>query len=256
MTPAAPFNLAGRRALVTGSSRGIGRAIAIGLAEAGADVAVHCSSNLPAAEQVRDDIRRLGRKCGIIQADLAAPGAARSTFDQAVAILSRVDILVLNASVQYRHAYGEVTPEELDQQVTVNLCSVVEMIQCALPPMRSRGWGRVLMIGSVQERRPHPEMPIYAALKAATSNLVHNLAKQVAADGVTVNNLSPGVIDTDRNADALSDADSRERVVRKIPAQRVGQPHDCVGPALLLCSDAGSYITGIDLYVDGGLGLP
>lgn len=256
MRVAERFSLAGRTALVTGSSRGIGKAMALGLAEAGADVVIHCSSAVTAAGEVRDQVLALGRRAGVVQADLAHVGAAARIFEPSRQLLGRIDILVLNASAQHRQAFEQVTPGELDEQFTVNFRGTFELLQLALPPMRRQGWGRVLTIGSVQERRPHPEMPVYAALKAATSNLVHNLARQVAAEGVTVNNLSPGVIDTDRNAQVLSDAASRERLADRIPVRRIGQPDDCVGAALLLCSDAGRYITGIDLYVDGGLGLP
>lgn len=113
----------------------------------------------------------------------------------------------------------------------------------------------MLMIGSVQQSVPHPEMALYAASKAALENLTHNLAKQLAPSGITVNTLAPGVIDTDRNKQALGDNNYLQQVLAKIPARRVGQPEDCVGAALLLCSDAGAYITGQNLFVDGGMSL-
>lgn len=114
----------------------------------------------------------------------------------------------------------------------------------------------MLTIGSVQQVRPHPEMLVYAASKSALANLVRGLARPWAAKGVTINNLAPGAIDTPRNARALSDASYRGIVLSKIPAGFVGDTADCAGLALLLCSDAGRYITGQDIYVDGGMGLP
>ena len=113
----------------------------------------------------------------------------------------------------------------------------------------------VLTVGSVQESLPHPDMVIYGASKCAQAGLVRNLAMQVAGCGVTVNNLAPGVIRTDRNTGRLADAAYSELVLAKIPARRFGAPEDCVGAALLLCSEAGRYITGQSLYVDGGMSL-
>jgi NAD(P)-dependent dehydrogenase (short-subunit alcohol dehydrogenase family) len=112
-----------------------------------------------------------------------------------------------------------------------------------------------LAIGSVQESKPHPQMPVYAASKAALTNLMRNFALQFASAGVTCNTLSPGVICTDRNEEALSDGNYAEKVRQAIPAGFFGDPEDCAGAALLLCSDASRYITGQTLFVDGGLGL-
>ena len=122
--------------------------------------------------------------------------------------------------------------------------------------MVARGWGRIVTLGSVQQVRLHPEMIVYAATKAAQANMVRNLARQFAASGVTVNNLAPGVFATDRNADALADPDYRSKVLAAIPAGIIAEPVDIAGAALLLCSDAGRYLTGADIPVDGGLGLP
>ncbi|MCX7006240.1 MAG: SDR family oxidoreductase, partial [Kiritimatiellaeota bacterium] len=113
-----------------------------------------------------------------------------------------------------------------------------------------------LTIGSVQQARPHPDMIVYAASKAAQENMVRNLAKQLGPDGITVNNLAPGVILTDRNTEVLADETYAERVRQIIPLRSFGESTDCVGAALLFCSDAGRYITGVDLLVDGGMGLP
>ncbi len=249
------FDLAGRTALVTGSSRGIGRAIARGLAQAGADVAVHYTSSQGAAEETAQEIRAMGRKSAVLQAELSEPGAGGLLVHRTREALGELDILVLNASVQFDHHFDQVTPWEFDQQVNVNFRSVLDMLQVAVPAMQRRGWGRVLMIGSVQEYRPAPKMPVYAALKCATQSLVRTLAKDLGACGVTINNLAPGVIDTDRNAQALTDPQRRDRIAARVPVGRIGMAEDCVGPALLLCSDAGSYISGATLLVEGGLAV-
>ncbi len=251
----ARFTLSGRTAVVTGSSRGIGAALAVGLAEAGADVAVHYAGNRAAAERVAARVREAGRRSCVIGADLAEADAAPRISEAAEATLGPVDILVHNASVQHREPWSRISREQFDQQMRVNLQAVLELTQRLTPAMAERGWGRVLMIGSVQQAAPHPEMAVYAASKAALDNLTRNLAAQLAGRGVTVNNLAPGAIDTDRNRDALSDAAYRQRVIDRIPAGRIGDPDDCVGAALLLASDAGAYITGQTLYVDGGMSL-
>lgn len=129
------------------------------------------------------------------------------------------------------------------------------MIQRLAPAMIQRKWGRIVTIGSVQESKPHPEMVVYSALKAAQTLMVRNLAKQFAPHGVTVNNIAPGVINTDRSRARLTDQSYRDKVLTGIPAGFLGESGDCSGAALLLCSEAGRYITGQNLYVDGGMSL-
>lgn len=246
-----PFNLAGHTALVTGSSRGIGAAIALALAEAGADVVVHYAGNREAAESVAGQIRALGRQASLAQADLTTGDGAAQLMQQAGAI----DILVANASVQIPEPWREVSREHFDQQVAANFRATFELIQLAAPGMLERGWGRILTVGSVQEAKPHPEMVVYAATKCAQTSMVRNFAKQFAAQGVTVNNLAPGVIVTDRNTGRLADEAYAEKVRSAIPAATFGEADDCAGAALLLCSEAARYITGQTLYVDGGMSL-
>jgi len=249
------FDLAGRRALVTGSARGIGTAIAIGLAEAGADLVIHYAGRAAAAEQTAAQVRALGRRAAIVQADLGADDGPRRVYEGSVAALGGLDILVLNASIQIKKPFTEFTRAELDLHYAVNFRSSYELLQLAAPAMMERRWGRLLTIGSVQEVRPHPLMLPYSCSKHAQTGLVLGLAKQLAPHGITINGLAPGVILTDRNTDALADPGYAETVLAAIPAARFGTTADCVGAALLLCSDAGAYITGQNLFVDGGLSL-
>jgi NAD(P)-dependent dehydrogenase (short-subunit alcohol dehydrogenase family) len=249
------LNLTGRVALVTGASRGIGRAIALGLAEAGANVVLHCASRRTDAECVAEEARRCGVKTAVLAADLAGNDAPQQIHREAVAALGQVDILVSNASIQIRRPWTEITRAEFEQQVTVNWRATWELIQLVMPAMIERRWGRVVTVGSVQQHVPHREMLIYGATKAAQFHMVQNLAKIVAPHGVTVNNLAPGVIETERNAAVLADAARRERVRQAIPTGVIGQPEDCVGAALLLCSAAGRYMTGTNIVVDGGMSL-
>jgi len=250
------FRLDGRVALVTGSSRGIGRAIALGLADCGAAVAVHGTRPGGALDGALAEVRGLSSRGAAVAGDLGEAGAPARIVAEAIGALGKLDILVLNASLQIRRPWAEVTREEAELQMRVNFHAALEMVRAAVPGMRERGWGRILTVGSVQQRRPHPDMVAYAASKAAQENMVRNLAKQLGPDGITVNNLAPGVILTDRNADARANEAYAERVREMIPLRAFGEAGDCVGAALLLCSDAGRYITGVDFCVDGGMALP
>jgi NAD(P)-dependent dehydrogenase (short-subunit alcohol dehydrogenase family) len=248
-------SLRGKNALVTGSTQGIGRSIALALAGQGANVLVHGRDETEAGRQVVDEVRALGVQGELALIDLLFPDAAQRLFQATEDQLGAVDILVLNASVQIRRPWIDVTPTEFNEQTTVNWQRTLELIQAFAPTMQQRGWGRILTIGSVQQTRPHPQMIAYAAGKAAVVNMVRNLAVQLGKDGITVNNLAPGVILTDRNTDALADEAYREQVRSRIPVGFFGEPHDCTGLALLLCSEAGRYITGQDIFVDGGMSL-
>ncbi|MGX5681910.1 SDR family NAD(P)-dependent oxidoreductase [Schumannella luteola] len=228
------FRFDGQRALVTGGTSGIGAAIADALEERGATVIRH------GLEQ---------------RADHRADLSTSSEVDALIEAAADLDVLVLSASLQSRSPWAELGADHIRRQLEINLVSSLRLLQGVVPGMQSRGYGRVLAIGSVQARQPHPEMLAYAASKAALANSVRSIARQVARDGVTLNTLSPGVIETPRNAAALDDADYRARVLAGIPVARVGVPADCVAPALLLCSREGGYITGQDLLVDGGLSL-
>lgn len=246
------FSLEGKRALVTGSSRGIGSAIAKRLAEAGARVILHCSGNTEKCEAVKAEIEKKGGVVdAVISADLKDPGAADKIAREA----GDIDILVLNASIQYRKKWEEITVEEFYDQINCNLLSSMLLIQKFVPHMRAKKWGRIVTIGSVQEAKPHPDMLVYSSSKAAQTSMAKSLALQLAADGITVNNVAPGVIYTDRNREVLSNPDYAAAVTASIPLGYYGDKDDCSGAVLLLCSDAGRYITGQSIYVDGGKSL-
>ena len=258
------FSMAGRTALITGGSVSIGRALALAFAAEGAAIAIHHSAaadaafGLPdaAAETARDCAGR-GARAVAIEADLAAPGAGRATVERAIAALGRVDILVVGASIQHRGAFETATREQVERQVAINFTATIELLQAALPAMKARGWGRVVTIGSINQVRPEPELAVYAALKDAQKNLCLNLARQYAPHGVTLNNLAPGLIATERNRWRRADAAAWKAIERTVsPMGRAGTPEDLVGAALLLCSDAGAYIAGADLMVTGAGHLP
>ena len=257
---AARFSMASRRALVTGGSVSIGRSIALAFADAGADVAIHHAAaadaafgKSDAAQEVAGIIRERGRRAAIIEADFAIAGEARRTVESAATALGGIDVLVVCASIQYRVPFEAVTPEQIERQVAINFKATVELLHAALPGMKAQGWGRVLTIGSVNQTTPEPELSIYAALKSAQHNLAINLARHYAAFGVTVNNLSPGLIATERNRWRREDASAWAQIERgSSPMRRAGTPDEMAGAALLLCSEAGSFITGADLQATGG----
>lgn len=240
-----------KTALVTGSSRGIGKAIALRLAQDGYRVIIHCAGNTEKAEQVKNAIQNQGGNALTVQCDLRNPEEAKK-------LLSRtgpVDVLVLNASIQYKTPWQEITLEACMEQLSCNFVSSMVLMQQYAGHMKAQKWGRIVTIGSVQEAKPHPDMLVYSASKAAQTNMVQSLAVQLAPYGITVNNVAPGVIATDRNAQALSDPAYAKIVSDSIPMGYYGQPEDMAGLVSLLCSEDGRYITGQSIYADGGKSL-
>jgi len=249
--PFAAFRLDGRTALVTGARREIGRAIALALGGAGARVAVHHAGG-PEEEADAASVVAALPGSAAFAADFAVAGAGQALAREVVATFGRVDILVLNASIEIVQPFGAISGEAFDRQVAVNLRSTLDLLQALVPAMAARGWGRVLTIGSVQEQWPMPTMLVYAGSKTMQHTWGLALARQYAAQGVTFNNLAPGAIETARNRAQLADPAGRAWLLERIPAKRFGRPEDLAGPALLLCSDAGAYINGAHLHADGG----
>ncbi len=233
------------RILVTGSSQGIGKAIAAAFVKEGHEVIVHGSSDMDKVLAVKAEI---GAAAAMV-ADLAAKDEVEGLY----AKTGRVDCLILNASVQYKETWDKISDETFDLQMAVNVKSTLRLMQVYASDMKARGFGRIVTIGSVNQYRNHPELPMYAATKCAVMSLVKNAAKSLAKYGVTVNNVAPGAIATPRNADVLENAEKRAAVEASIAMGRVGESEDVVGATMLLCSEAGSYITGTDIVVDGGM---
>jgi NAD(P)-dependent dehydrogenase (short-subunit alcohol dehydrogenase family) len=244
-------NLSGKRALITGSARGIGSAIALELARSGAEIALHYVNNRDSAEETGRKIAEMGGKYCILQADLGLPGGASDLMR----LCGGIDILILNASVQFRRPWQQISREEFEIQINCNLWSSLVLIQEAVPAMREKKWGRIITIGSVQESKPHHEMLVYSTSKAAQTMMAKSLALLLAGDGITVNNIAPGVIKTDRNVQALSDKAYAESLLTTIPLGYFGEKEDCAAIVRLLCTEEGRYITGQSIYVDGGKSL-
>ncbi len=237
-----------KTALVTGSSRGIGRAIALRLAKDGYKVIVHGVGSGTKLKETMDEIIANGGQAEMIASNLCN---IEETKKLAGAV-GNIDVLVLNASLQYRTPWQEITTEAAYEQLNCNLVSSLLLMQGVVPYMKEQGWGRIVTIGSVQEAKPHPDMLVYSASKVAQTNMVKSLSLQLAEYGITVNNVAPGVIYTDRNVEALSDPEYAKKVTDSIPVKFYGEPEDCAGIVSLLCSEDGRYITGQNIFVDGG----
>ena len=260
------FDLTGRTALVTGSARGIGRAIMLAFAEYGAHVIVHGSRESAPLEEALALARAFDPKAEKLVVDLSDPAAVDRIFSPSqpsqpsqppkLSQPSFPDILVCNASTQEKIPWTEFPRDEALKEIQVNFLATLRLFQLCYPKMKAQKWGRLIVVGSVNERRPHPDMCVYAATKSAQENLVRGVARQVASEGITVNNISPGVFSTDRNRECLADPVYGPKVTAAIPMHDYARPEDAAGAALLLASDAGRYITGATIAVDGGLSLP
>ena len=241
------FSLAGHTALVTGSSRGIGREIALTLAQAGAAVILHGSRPSEALERAAAEVRGSGARVESVGAGRLAGACRRAGLEP--------DILVLNASVQEYVKLEEYDNAEFQREFQANVGSAFELIRQFSPAMRRNRWGRIVTIGSINQMRPAARLSIYSATKAALLNLTRNCARELAPYGITVNNIAPGVILTDRNATALRDQTLKEAILARIPAGRFATPEEIAGTALLLCGNAAAYLTGAEIPVSGGMQL-
>ena len=236
-----------KKVLITGSTQGIGKALATAFVNSGYEVIVHCSKDIEKAERVRAEINAYKA----VVCDLSNMSEVENLYQKTGA----VDCLILNASVQCKEPWTEISNETFDKQFTVNVKSSLKLMQDYAPSMKEKGFGRIVTIGTVNQYRQHLELPVYSATKCAVMKLVEVIAKDLAPFGVTVNNVSPGAIATPRNEAVLCDEQKRKAVEKNIPIGRFGTPEDCVGAVLMLCSEQGSYITGTDIIIDGGMRL-
>jgi 3-oxoacyl-[acyl-carrier protein] reductase len=246
-------NLLGKTAFVTGASRGIGRAIALALGAAGADVAVSCNTGGPLAEQVRDTIRELGRKSEFYSHNIADPVEVEKMHAEVIRDFGRVDILVNNAGITRDKSFKKMTKEMWDTVMNVDLTGVFLVTKQFLDEMADRGWGRVINISSVIGEVGNFGQANYAAAKAALIGFTKALAREYARKGVTVNAVAPGFIKT-RMTDDVPPA-AIDVVVKMTPVGRLGEPEEVAAGVVYLASDAAAFITGHVLDINGGFAM-
>jgi 3-oxoacyl-(acyl-carrier-protein) reductase len=247
------FSLIGKKALVTGASRGIGRAIALALAQAGADVAVSCNTGGALAEQVRDLIRKMGRKAESYAHNLVDPAEVEKMHAEVIRDFGHVDILVNNAGITRDKSFKKMTKEMWDTVLDVDLGGVFLMTKQFIDEMAERGWGRVINISSVIGEVGNFGQANYAAAKAAVIGFTKAVAREYARKGVTVNAVAPGFIKT-QMTEVVPEV-ALEMVIKATPVGRLGAPEEVAAAVVYLASDPAAFITGHVLDINGGYAM-
>ena len=244
-----------KTALVTGAGRGIGRAIALDLARAGADVVVNYGRSKQQAEEVVRQIESMGRRALAVQADVSQKADIDRMFDQVEAEFGEVAILVNNAGIEVRGDVCDFSEQDYDSVLATNLKGAFFCAQRALRKMRNAGWGRVINISSLHELTPTGFSVLYGMSKGGMAMMMREMAKSYSRYGITINDVCPGATRTDINREVLSDPAYEAKVIEKIPAGFIADPEDVSPTVTFLASDAARYITGASIFVDGGLWL-
>jgi glucose 1-dehydrogenase len=246
------MRLMGKKALVTGAGQGIGQAIAIRLAEEGADVAIDYLG--AGAEETTAQVEKFGRRAPLIQRDVSVPAEAQAMIADAVAALGGLDILVNNAGIERHASFLDVTENDYRAVIAVDLDGPFFATQAFARHRRDvKQAGKVINISSVHEELPFPNFTAYCMAKGGLKMMMRNLAIELAPLGITINNIAPGAIETPINHKLLNDPKLLNRLVDNIPLRRLGQGSDVAGVAAFLASADADYITGATIVVDGGL---
>ncbi len=245
------FDLTGKAALVTGGSKGLGKAMARGLAEAGADVMIASRSEEELKKAAAEIGEGLQTQVEWRVTDMADRGQVRALAEETIARLGKVDILINNAGSNQPQAIDEITDEAWDRIIELNLTSCMSLTRAVVPGMKERGWGRIIHISSVLGVGSKERRNVYSATKSGLIGLAKASALDLGPFNITVNCICPGPFLTDLPMSLLSEVE-KQAFANRTALNRWGQPKELIGPALLLASEAGSYITGEALLVDGG----
>ena len=243
-----------RVVLVTGASRGIGRAIAIGFAKAGFDVVLNdIDRQEDMLRSAAREIEALGRRAVTVFADVSRKDEVTAMVTTGIEVMGKIDCLVNNAGILTSNRIESLTEEEFDRVFSVNMKGVFLVTQALLPHMRARRYGRIVNIASIGGKLGTPGQAHYSATKAAVMGFTRVLAEEAGPDGITANCICPGLVMTEMGKVNLSDQASIDRWTTKIAVRRVSDPEDLVGPAIFFGADASAYVTGQTLNVDGGM---
>jgi L-rhamnose 1-dehydrogenase len=246
--------LEGKTVLVTGASTGIGRAIAIGAAEHGANVVINYARDTVGAEACIDQIQGHGRRGLAVQGDVADPATANDFVDRAVDAFGQIDVLVSNAGICPFHSFLDIPVDVVDRTMRVNLHGGYYMVQAAARRLVAQGsGGSIIAISSISALVGGEFQTHYTPTKAGLHSLMQSAAIALGKHGIRCNSLLPGTILTEINKEDLADAEKRAYMEKRTPLRRLGQPEDMVGPAVFLASDMAAYVTGAALLVDGGM---
>lgn len=246
------FRLDGKVALVTGGARGLGRTMALALAQAGADVALAARNLGPCEEAASVTADASGRRCRAYQADVTVAADVERMVGEVEKDFGRIDILINNAGNNIRGAIDQLSEADWDSVIDTNLKGPFLCSRAVGPKMVRQGWGRVVNLGSILSVIAIPGRAPYASAKAGVLNLTRVLALEWAGTGVTANTICPGPFATDMNRALLEDPVKYQEFVKNIPMGRWGELHEITGAVLFLASDASSFVTGSALFVDGG----